>query len=66
MNLKKEIKESVLKMRIPADTKRAFKILADRKQTKVSKILLEYIEEEIEKEGISKSIPAENQLSLLE
>jgi len=66
MNLKKEIKESVLKMRIPADTKRAFKILADRKQTKMAKILLEYIEEEIEKEGISKSIPAENQLSLLE
>ena len=66
MNLKKEIKESVLQIRIPADTKRAFKILADRKQTKVSKILLEYIEEEIEKEGISKSIPAENQLSLLE
>jgi len=66
MNLKKEIKESVLQIRIPADTKRAFKILADRKQTKVSKILLEYIEEEIEKEGISKIIPAENQLSLLE
>jgi len=66
MNLKKEIKESVLQIRIPADTKRAFKILADRKQSTMSKILLEYIEEEIEKEGISKSIPAENQLSLLE
>ena len=45
--MKKEIKDSVLQIRIPADTKRAFKILADRKQTKMAKMLLEYIEGEI-------------------
>ena len=47
MNVKKEIKESVLQIRINSDTKRAFKNLAERKETKMAKMLLEYIEGEI-------------------
>ena len=47
MNVKKEIKESLLHIRINTDTKRAFKLLAERRQTTMSKILLEYIEGEI-------------------
>jgi len=47
MNLKKEIKESVLQIRIHTDTKRAFKLVAERKQTKMAKMILEYIEGEI-------------------
>ena len=47
MNVKKEIKDSTLKIRINSDTKRAFKLVADRKQTKMAKMILEYIEGEI-------------------
>lgn len=64
MNTKKEVKESYLSIRIPSNTKKAFKKVADKRGTKVSKILLDFIEQQIKKEGVSKFEVDKNQMQI--
>ena len=64
MNVKKEIKEAYLSIRIPNDTKLAFKKVADKRGKKVSELLLAFIDEQISMEGISKEIIDENQMKI--
>lgn len=64
MNLKKEIKESYLSIRIAEDSKIAFKKVAIKRGKKVSEILLEFIENQIEIEGVSKYVVPANQMEI--
>ena len=64
MNVKKEIKEAYLSIRIAEETKTAFKKVADKRGKKVSELLLAFIDEQISMEGISKEIIDENQMKI--
>lgn len=64
MNVKKEIKESYLSIRINEETKTAFKKVADKRGKKISEILITFIDEQITLEGISKITIDENQMRI--
>lgn len=64
MNTKKEIKESYLSIRIPSNTKKAFQRVAQKRDTKVSKMLLEFIDEQIKIEDLSKIEVDKNQMQI--
>ena len=64
MEIKKEIRDKRIAVRISADSKRAFQILVNRKGKSISLYLSDYIEQEIEASGISKYQVSENQIEI--
>jgi predicted DNA-binding protein len=64
MDIKKETRDKRIAVRISADSKRAFQILANRKGKSISLYLSDYIEQEIEASGISKYQVSENQIEI--
>jgi predicted DNA-binding protein len=64
MEFKKEIRDKRIAVRISSDSKRVFKILADKKGKSISLYLSEIIEKEIELSGISKYEVSPNQIEM--
>lgn len=59
-----EIKDTFLSIRIKTDTKKAFRKVANKRGIKVSEILLEFIGEQIKKEGVNSYIRNPNQIEI--
>lgn len=53
INIKKEVKNERIAVRISADSKRAFQILANRKGKTISLYLSDFIEQEIKRSNIT-------------
>ena len=64
MNVKPNPKSKYISFRVPADTKMAFKKVADKMDMKMSDVLIEFVEAKIKEMGISKIIIDENQTEI--
>ena len=64
MNLKSNPKSKYISFRVPVDTKIAFKKVADKMEMKMSDVLIEFVEQKIKDEGISKTIIDKNQTEI--
>jgi hypothetical protein len=59
-----EIKDTFLSIRIKTETKKAFRKVANKRGIKVSEMLLEFIGEQIKKEGVNSYIRNPNQIEI--
>ena len=64
MNIKTNPKTKYISFRVPDDTKIAFKKVADKMGMKMSDVLIQFVEQKIKEEGISKTIVDENQTEI--
>jgi len=64
MDIKKEVKNERITIRVSSNTKRGIKILSNKKGKTISLYLSDYIEQEIERLNIPKYEVSENQIEI--